>query len=107
MPVNASLMSAAALRQQTVRLSRIGEVFLIGTAEGEGVKAQPPTLEVSGDRLTFDYAAPAILEGPDGRSLRNLELTLQVRHAPGQTLPEPETAAPSAVIPPLLAPWLN
>lgn len=100
-------MSVSALRRQTARLSRIGEVFLIGTAEGEGVKAQPPTLEVSGNRLTFDYAAPALLEALDGRSLRNLELTLQVRHAPGQTLPEPETVAPSAIIPPLLAPWLN
>lgn len=106
--VNTALIPVATLIARAEALSAIGDVRLLGTAQAEGVKPQPPTLEIAGDGLTFVYAAPALLEGLRGRSLRNADLVFQVRHAPGETLPESEALAPGgASVPPLLERWLR
>ncbi|MBK1732765.1 metal-dependent hydrolase [Thiococcus pfennigii] len=101
-------IEVAALREQAAALAAAGEVFLIGTAEAEGVRPQPPALETAGDRLTLAYAAPAILERLRGRSLRQVDLVLQVRHAPGAEVPDIAPPAPGgAPVPPLLERWLK
>ncbi len=85
--VKAAQIDVATLAARAATLSQTGPVYLLGTAQAEGVKPKPPTLEVSGDGLTFAYAAPALLEALKGRALTNVDLVLQVRHAPGATLP--------------------
>jgi inner membrane protein len=65
--VNTALIPVATLLARAEALGAIGDVRLLGTAHAEGVKPQPPTLEVAGDALTFVYAAPALLEGLRGR----------------------------------------
>lgn len=67
--VRAARIEVATLRDQAVVLGTVGEVVLVGSAQAEGVRPQPPTLEVSGDRLTFVYADPAQLDALAGRSL--------------------------------------
>ncbi|TVQ83896.1 MAG: hypothetical protein EA400_18425 [Chromatiaceae bacterium] len=67
--VRAARIEVATLRDQAAMLGTVGEVVLIGSAQAEGVRPQPPTLEVTGDRLTFVYADPAQLDALAGRSL--------------------------------------
>ncbi|EXJ13572.1 metal-dependent hydrolase [Imhoffiella purpurea] len=106
--VTTSLISVAELRERTEALSQTGAVFLLGTAQAEGIKPEPPTLEVTADALTFAYATPAILDKLQGRSLRNVDLTLQVRHAPDASLPEQNPIKPvGAATPELLERWLR
>ncbi|EXJ16926.1 metal-dependent hydrolase [Imhoffiella purpurea] len=108
--VSAGLLAVSELRERVSELTQAGEVFLLGTAQAEGVKAQPPTLEVTTDTLTFAYAAPAILEPFQGRTLRNADLTIQVRHSPDIALPAASRApiqARNEDIPALLERWLK
>lgn len=106
-PVTSGLLSVATLQQQVAALSQVGEVFIVGTAQSEGVKPHPPTLEIAGDTLTFAYAAPEALEPLRGRTLRNVELALQIRHDPSRAVPAQAAPTPSATIPPLLGRWLQ
>ncbi|TVQ88642.1 MAG: hypothetical protein EA400_08555 [Chromatiaceae bacterium] len=105
--VRAARIEVATLRDQAAVLGTVGEVVLIGSAQAEGVRPQPPTLEVTGDRLTFVYADPAQLDALAGRSLAQVDLVLQVRHAPGATLPALDAPDPgTAVVPARLERWL-
>jgi inner membrane protein len=106
--VQAGVLGVAALRQKAAMLAETGAVYLLGTAEAEGIKPQPPTLEVAADRLSFVYASPSMLDGLTGRSLRNVDLVLQVRHDPARQLPELAAPEPSRdTTPALLERWLN
>ncbi len=100
--------STTALREALAPLRSAGKVYLLGTFEAPGLKPVPPTLEVSGDRVTLGYASPEILAPWGNRTLRNLDLTLQVRHPPGAVVPELVSLAPaSPELHPLLSRWLE
>ncbi|MBK1723843.1 metal-dependent hydrolase [Thiocystis violacea] len=86
--VQGALVSVGELQRRAATLSQVGAVFLLGTAQAEGVRAKSPTLEVTSDALTFAYASPEILQGLTGRTLSNVDLVFQVRHAPGAKLPD-------------------
>ncbi|WP_445005131.1 metal-dependent hydrolase [Halomonas mongoliensis] len=99
--------SPSALVAALTPLEAIGEVYLIGSLTVRGVTAQPPTVAVSGDTLSLTYASPAVLEGWGARPLRDLLLTVQVRHAPDETPPQVKLSEETAgVIPAELHPWV-
>ncbi|MBK1620325.1 hypothetical protein CKO42_18145 [Lamprobacter modestohalophilus] len=86
----------------------MGEVYLIGSVLLQGLKADPPTLEVASDTVRLIYALPERLEPWAGKTLREVDLTAQVRHVPGAEIPAiTPLAASSAAIPPRLQRWLT
>lgn len=96
-PVEAQLLPVGALVDRARPLAEQGGVYLLGSAlVGPGVKPDPPTLEVDGEVLRFVYAGPAALERLRGRTLREVELTIQTRHAPGTIVAEPAAPMPTA-----------
>ncbi|MCF7992156.1 MAG: metal-dependent hydrolase [Thiohalocapsa sp.] len=106
-PVRAQLLSADAIADLARPLADQGEVYLLGVALAEGVRPKPPTLEVEGEAVRFVYADPALLERLRGRTLRDVELTIQVRHAPGAAaMPDAEPEGRPVDIDPRLERWL-
>lgn len=108
-PLKVELVSAAEVAAALAPV-REREVYLLGTLLLDGVKAQPPTLEVSGEAVTLVYARPDLLDewAQQGRALRALDLTVQIRHAAGEAIPPlllEEGTAP--LVPPLLQRWLQ
>ncbi len=100
--------STNALREALAPLRSAGKVYLLGTLDAPAMKPIPPTLEVSGDRVTLGYASPEILTSWGNRTLRNLDLTLQVRHPPGARVPEGLDFTPATVeLHPLLGKWVE
>ncbi|MBK1632648.1 hypothetical protein CKO31_18250 [Thiohalocapsa halophila] len=96
-PVEAQVLPVGVLAGRVQPLTEQGSVYLLGSAlVGPGVKPDPPTLEVAGEVLRFVYAGPAALERLRGRTLREVELTIQTRHAPGAVVAEPAPPEPSA-----------
>jgi inner membrane protein len=102
-------LSATAIRELLRPIEAAGgEVFLIGSLLLPGVKAEPPTLEVSGETVQLVYARPQRLDAWQGKTLREVDLTVQVRHPPGATVPKvAPLEASSASIDPLLQRWLT
>jgi inner membrane protein len=89
-------------------LAEAGTVYLIGTVRSRAVQDDPPTVAVSGETVTLRYATfEALAEaGP----LRELALTVQVRHPPGAAVPVLEQATRSGDgdrLPALLRPWIE
>jgi inner membrane protein len=106
--IQAATLAASALREALRPLEDAGEVYLIGALRLQGIKPAPPTLEVSADTLRLSYAEPALLEAWQGKTLREVDLTVQVRHAPGATIPELAPLSTAAArIPPRLQRWLS
>jgi inner membrane protein len=95
-PVVAPLLPVATLAERLRPLAGQGSVYLLGRALAEGVKPDRPTLEVEGDLVRFVYAGPEVLEHLRGRTLREAELVIQTRHAPGEVVAEPAALAPAA-----------
>ncbi|NBC47152.1 MAG: hypothetical protein GVY22_03995 [Gammaproteobacteria bacterium] len=107
-PLQGATLSAAEVRDALRPLEAAGEVYLIGSLLLQGLKADPPTLEVTSDTVRLVYARPALLEQWAGKTLREVDLTAQIRHQPGAEIPElPTLNASSATIPPLLQRWLT
>lgn len=106
--IQGATLAAATIRDALQPLNESGEVYLIGTALLRGIKSDPPTLEVASDTVRLIYARPELLEEWAGKTLREVDLTAQVRHAPGALVPElaPLDAQP-AVIHPRLQRWLT
>jgi inner membrane protein len=48
----------------------------------------PPTVEVAGESVTLRYARASLLTEWGNQALNDIDLTVQVRHAPGVTVPE-------------------
>lgn len=107
-PIQGATLSASAIREALQPLEAVGEVYLVGSVLLQGIKAEPPTLEVSGETVRLVYARPALLEQWRGKTLRDVDLTAQVRHARAAEVPElmPLTAA-SADVHPLLQRWIT
>jgi inner membrane protein len=106
--LSAPLATAAALAEALEPLASVGPVYLLGTLAAPGLRAEPPTLAVAGERVTLHYAAPEVIEGWRGRTLREVDLAVQVRHPPGLTPPAPPALAEaSAGLHPLLRRWVE
>ncbi|MEA3642434.1 MAG: hypothetical protein VBE63_21180 [Lamprobacter sp.] len=59
------------------------------------------------DTVRLIYDRPALLDQWQGKTLREVDLTAQIRHQPGAEVPElPTLNASSAIIPPLLQRWI-
>lgn len=102
------ITSPAALAAALAPLQAVGEVYLVGSLTARGITARPPTVAVSGDTVSLTYAEPGVIDGWGARPLRDLLLTVQVRHAPGETVPEVALSEETAgVIPAELRPWMR
>lgn len=100
--------TTGSLIESLAPLQSAGKVYLLGALEGPGMKAVPPTIEVAGDRVTLHYASPDTLSAWGRRALRNLDLTVQVRHPPGVAVPElPALGSGTAELHPLLSKWIE
>jgi len=107
-PLAAETTTAAALAEALAPLASAGPVYLLGTLAAPGLRAEPPTLAVAGERVTLHYAAPEVIESWRGRTLREVDLAVQVRHPPGQDPPAPPALSEtSAELHPLLRRWVE
>jgi len=107
-PLRVPQTTPGALLGSLTPLQSAGKVYLLGTLEAPGLKPVPPTLEVAGDRVTLGYATPEILDSWGRRALRNLDLTVQVRHPPGGAVPELAHLGPGTTeLHPLLGKWVE
>ena len=106
--IQAPLLSVAAILRTVEPIAQQGEVYLLGTALAEGIRPLPPTVEASGENLSFLYASPEHLETMRGRSLRSVDLVVQLRHEPdAQTSEIDPPKASSTAVSPLLSRWLE
>lgn len=86
--INAASITTAALIEALRPLLERGEVYLLGTFSARNVHEQPPTVAVEGETVSFQYAAPSALEGWRSSVLRDVRLTVQVRHVEDRQVPE-------------------
>jgi len=100
---------ASALYERLATLQSAGEIYLIGTVQARNIPAESPTVEVSGEAATLNYAAPSVIRAWDDTLLEQVELVLQLRHAPGQEPPELPTGMSGDMIGlhPLLKKWVG
>jgi len=84
--VKADQITVKELREALAEAEAVGQVLLTGEVTAKGVKAEPPTVEVVGETVRLVYAEPGGLQGLP-TVLRDVELAVQVRHAPGSVLP--------------------
>jgi RES domain-containing protein len=107
-PLIAQTTAGEALQAALAPLAGHGTLYLLGTFEAPGSRAVPPTVEAAGERVTLHNASPEALDAWRGRSLRDLDLAVQVRHAPGETPPAPlSLAGAGPQVHPLLDRWLR
>lgn len=104
-------LSAAALFTVLSALPFEAEIYLLGTATALGIEAQPPTVAVSGERVTMQYMPLSTLRvwAQEGRILHDTRVTVQIRHALGTIVPPldlPDDTQPEA-IPNILRGWIN
>lgn len=106
--LSAEHTSPAALAAALEPLEAAGEVYLIGSLTARGIAAHAPTVAVSGGEVSLNYAEPGVIDRWGARPLRDLLLTVQVRHAPDVAVPEVALGEEKAgVIPAELRPWLH
>lgn len=81
-PLVADVTSSAAIQAALAPLNA-DEIYLLGTFNAPETKPRSPTIEVNGDQVTLVYAAPDDLAVWSGRTLTEVDLTVQARHEPG------------------------
>jgi len=82
-------LQADALLSALAPLQSVGAVYLLGSLSARGKSPSPPTIEVTGETVSLRYAAPDVLAEWGNNVLRDVDLSVQVRHAPGVSVPEP------------------
>lgn len=106
--IDAEHTSPAALMAALKPIDVQGEVYLIGSLTARGITAQAPSVAVSGNDVSLSYAEPGVIESWGARPLRDLLITVQIRHSPGDTIPQIALSEETAgVIPAELRPWLR
>lgn len=107
--VQADRTSTGALVQSLAPLQAVGQVYLLGTLSARRIPAMPPTVEVTGEKVSLHYAAATVLTSWSEQPLTDLDLTIQVRHAPGVVVPEIHlpAATEGEGIHPLLRQWVE
>jgi inner membrane protein len=86
--IRAERISADSLNETLAPLRSSGQVYLLGTLKSKRIEATPPTVEVAGEVVTLRYAVVSVPAGWGNRFLTDIDLTIQVRHKPGVTVPE-------------------
>ena len=86
-------------------LREFGEVLVLGTFDTLRAKEDLPVVAVGGERVTFHYATPATLRG--FRTVRDVQLTVQVRHDPAIRVPDLAALEVHRGRDPRLSKWLN
>jgi len=105
--VKADQITVKELRDALAEAEEVGEVLLTGEATVKGAKAEPPTVEVAGETVRLVYAEPGTLEALPA-VLRDMDLSVQVRHQPGVEAPVVELEGQKRdVLPPLLRRWVE
>jgi inner membrane protein len=99
----------ASLREALAPWSALGEVYLLGELTSPSIPAQPPNISKTADRLSLQYADPAQLADWPGGPLRDLDLSIQLRHPPGLQPPalNLDQAEPGPSRHPLLQRWID
>jgi inner membrane protein len=100
-----ALMPICTLEDRVAALAASGSVYLLGSVLAAGVAPAPPTLEVEGEQVRFVYAGPEMLARLKGKVLRDVNVVIQTRHAPGAEVAAPP--APAAPAAPALHPLLQ
>lgn len=75
---------------------RFGQLYLLGSASTTVAYSAPPTLKVTGDQLIFNYTSLHTLASTNMRSLRNVVLSVQIRHSTGTKITDPKLPQSSA-----------
>lgn len=105
--VRVEQITVSELRQALADAEAVGQVLLTGEAKAKGAKAGPPTVEVAGETVRLVYAEPDNL-GALPAVLRDVELSIQVRHPPGVAAPVVALAGQNReALPPLLRRWVE
>jgi inner membrane protein len=100
--------SAEALLASLAPLQEKGKIYLLGTLTALASRPAPPTVDVAADTVTLNYAVPGMLETWKGRTLRDLDLAVQVRHAPGTEVAQPQPPSREGTgVHPLLEKWMR
>jgi inner membrane protein len=99
--------TAAALLGALEPLRDAGRVYLIGTVRSLGMKASEPAVQVSGEQVTLNYASTENVARWGRRTLRDLEITVQVRHKPGKAIPDISLESAASGLHPLLQAWVD
>lgn len=86
--LSAHKVSRATLQKSLEGLQDYGEVYLLGTLTVPRVREQAPVIAVAGETVSLHYADPEVLQSWKPAMLRDVELSVQVRHAPGVAVPE-------------------
>jgi hypothetical protein len=63
---------------------------LLGSLVAPVSRPVPPTVDVAADTIILDFSDPGQLETWKGRTLREVNLDVQVRYAPGFEVAKPQ-----------------
>jgi inner membrane protein len=104
--VEVAATSAQSLRNALAPLQAAGDVFLSGSLQGQ-LQADGVTVQSKGERMILYQALPGVLAGTV--PLRDVSLTVQVRHEGGVVVPEVTVTAVQndSTIPETLLKWLE
>jgi len=86
--LTAHKVSRATLQKSLELLQEHGNVYLLGTLTAPRVRDQTPAITVAGETVSLHYADPVVLRNWKPAMLRDVELSVQIRHTPGVTVPE-------------------
>lgn len=103
--VQAQSLELAKLVESLKPLGAAGEVYLVGSFQALHAKHAPPGIETAGETVSLNYAKPeALLQGLPA-VVTAVDITVQVRHAPGGEIPEIELRPTPNGLDPLLDRW--
>lgn len=106
--ITAERIGTGSLSEPLARLESTGRVYLLGTLTAKGIRPEEPTVTVTGETVHLAYATPAELAAWPSMALRDVDLTVQVRHAPGTVIPQmPGPVGEKFTINPLLERWIG
>ncbi len=93
--LKAKATTTEALLAALTPLERVGQVYLIGRLRAR-VPPAPPTITATGTEreiVTLTYASPSALRNWPATGVFDLDVTVQVRLAPGEVVPDVSIAA--------------
>ncbi len=88
--LKAKVTTTEALFAALAPLERAGQVYLIGRLRAR-VPPAPPTVTATGterETVTLTYASPNALRNRPATGVYDLDVTVQVRHTPGASVPD-------------------
>jgi inner membrane protein len=107
--VQVERIAADSLHASLASLQASGAVYLLGELLATGVVPSPPTIEVNSESVHLRYASPEVLRRWEKKQLKDVNLTIQIRHNPVVRVDEIVNIAPATEekIDPLLQKWLD